>query len=166
MTSSHSENTSLSAFAIFPEPNSSKTWMDATKYVESNAPSGGTTPQWNPSMVPGKPWTDPTTGQSFTVPGNGDYVTKGRDPYGDLVALAKDLGAAGVDIDYEEMWHADKFKEGSEAGENAHRSDYSTRLSKGTGVLGGGRGKGITHAQHPLPPTSVLSHAGTLLFVC
>ena len=30
--------------------------------------------------------------------------------------LAKDLGAAGVDIDYEEMWHADTFKYGTAPG--------------------------------------------------
>ena len=101
-------------FAIFPEPSHSKTWIDATTYVESNAPSGST-PQWHPTMVPGGIWTDTATGQSFTVPGDGTYATKNRDPYADLVALAKDLSAAGVDLDYEEMWHADKFKEGSTA---------------------------------------------------
>ena len=31
-------------------------------------------------------------------------------------ALAKDLNAAGVDLDYEEMWHADYFKVGDGSG--------------------------------------------------
>ena len=33
------------------------------------------------------------------VPGSDGFVKAGRDPYEDIVLLAKDLGAAGVDID-------------------------------------------------------------------
>ena len=50
------------------------------------------------------------------MPGSGAFVTQNRNPYEDLVYLAKDLGAAGVDIDYEEFWHADTFKVGSAPG--------------------------------------------------
>ena len=32
-----------------------------------------------------------------------------QNSYQAVVQLAKDLGAAGVDLDYEEMWHADKY---------------------------------------------------------
>jgi hypothetical protein len=39
-----------------------------------------------------------------------------RDPYEDFVYLAKDLGVAGVDLDYEEFWHADYFKTGPATG--------------------------------------------------
>jgi len=50
---------------------------------------------------------------SYKVPGSAEYLTALRDPYQDLVYLAKDLGATGVDIDYEEIWHADTFKSGT-----------------------------------------------------
>jgi hypothetical protein len=33
-----------------------------------------------------------------TVPGNGYFAQQKRDPYQDLVYLAKDLGLAGIDI--------------------------------------------------------------------
>ena len=69
------------------------------------------------SLFPtGSPWTDPVTGLSVTLPGNGTFKTLGRDPYADFVSLAFDLGLSGVDVDYEEMWHADYFKAGSDAG--------------------------------------------------
>lgn len=45
-----------------------------------------------------------------TVPGSPLYVEKRRDPYRDFVLLASELSCAGVDIDYEEFWHADFFK--------------------------------------------------------
>jgi len=50
------------------------------------------------------------------VPGNTHYISAKRDPYQDLVYLAKDLGASGVDLDYEEMWHADYYKTGPSGG--------------------------------------------------
>ncbi len=53
--------------------------------------------------MPGSNWTDSKTGEQLLVPGNPMYNTLQRDPYMDLVYLAKDLGAAGVDLDYEEM---------------------------------------------------------------
>ena len=39
-----------------------------------------------------------------------------RDPYQDFVHLALDLGVDGVDIDYEEVWHADYHKTGPAGG--------------------------------------------------
>jgi hypothetical protein len=59
---------------------------------------------------------DKTKGTQVKVPGNSAFVQAGRDPYQDLVYLAKDLGASGVDVDYEEFWHADYFKTGSKPG--------------------------------------------------
>ncbi|KAG0359405.1 hypothetical protein BGZ54_009970, partial [Gamsiella multidivaricata] len=59
------------------------------------------------------------------IPGDGYFVTVNRDPYQDLVYLAKDLGVVGVDIDYEEMWHADYFKNGPSAGPwTSHQTVY------------------------------------------
>ena len=108
-----SQNTTLADFSIFPEPKS-PTFTAAMKYVAAGAPAG-TAPTFHPGIVPGQPWTDAKTGRTVTVPGNGKFSKLGTDPYADLVALAKDVGAAGVDIDYEEMWHADYFKEGAAA---------------------------------------------------
>ena len=42
--------------------------------------------------------------------GSGAFAAQGRDPYVDLVHLASEIGAAGIDLDYEEFWHADAFK--------------------------------------------------------
>jgi len=101
----------VNSFFIFPEPTFSSTWQQAVQYVASSA--GGNTPQWDTTMVPGSMWTDPKTGIQTLVPGSNYYITKKRDPYQDFVYLAKDLGVAGVDIDYEEFWHADFHKTGS-----------------------------------------------------
>lgn len=79
------------------------------------AGAGNTAPQWHPEIVPGQKYTDSKTGTATTVPGSGAFAAQGRDPYQDLVALAKDLGASGVDVDYEEFWHADTFKVGTNA---------------------------------------------------
>jgi len=106
-----SEGTTLASFFIFPEPFHSSTWQQAVQYVTSSA--GGATPQWDTTMIPGSSWTDSKTGISTQVPGNNRYVTQRRDPYQDLVYLAQDLGVAGIDIDYEEFWHADYHKTGS-----------------------------------------------------
>lgn len=65
---------------------------------------------------PGSTWTDPLTGQSSPVPGSGLFAKQGRNPYDDFVSLAKDLQVAGIDLDYEEFWHADRFKIGSAPG--------------------------------------------------
>ncbi|KAI1317636.1 hypothetical protein EDD11_008064 [Mortierella claussenii] len=109
-----SEGTVLGDFDIFPEPSNSSTWQAAQKYVTAQA--GGEAPVFHPEMVPGKTWTDPVTKISNLVPGTDYYVKQNRDPYQDLVYLAKDLGLAGVDIDYEEMWHADYYKVGPATG--------------------------------------------------
>jgi len=105
-----SEGTSLDSFSIFPEPKNSDTWAAATQYVESKA--GGKTPEWHSDMSPGESWTDSKTGTSLKVPGSSKFNDMSRDPYVDFVYLAKDLGASGVDLDYEEFWHADYFKSG------------------------------------------------------
>eukprot|EP00301_Raphidiophrys_heterophryoidea_P014878 c2334_g1_i1.p1 GENE.c2334_g1_i1~~c2334_g1_i1.p1 ORF type:complete len:556 (+),score=141.43 c2334_g1_i1:41-1669(+) len=108
-----SEGTSDADFQIFPEPSFSSTWQQAKAWVASAAP---VPPVWNEDMIPGNQYVDPKTGISTKVPGNNMYATLNRDPYQDLVYLAKDLGVAGVDIDYEEFWHADFFKTGPSTG--------------------------------------------------
>jgi len=83
--------------------------------VEAHA-SASHPPVWNYDLVPGSQWTDPKTGIKVLVPGSSYFVQQRRDPYQDLVYLAKDLGASGVDIDYEEFWHADYYKIGDAQG--------------------------------------------------
>ncbi|KAG0301731.1 hypothetical protein BGZ98_008085 [Dissophora globulifera] len=109
-----SENTVLADFDIFPEPSNSTTWKAAQTYITGKA--GGDKPVYHPEIVPGHSWTDPVNKMTNVVPGNDYFIQQGRDPYQDLVYLAKDLGLAGVDIDYEEMWHADYFKNGTSTG--------------------------------------------------
>jgi predicted nuclease of restriction endonuclease-like (RecB) superfamily len=46
----------------------------------------------------GQSWTDVNNQMVLTVPGNNYFVQQNRDPYQDLVYLAKDLGLSGVDI--------------------------------------------------------------------
>ncbi|KAG0341856.1 hypothetical protein BG000_007787, partial [Podila horticola] len=108
------ENTVLADFDIFPEPTNSTTWKAAVQYVTTGAK--GAAPVFHPEMVPGRQWTDPKTQISNLVPGNDYFIQQNRDPYQDLVYLGKDLGLAGVDIDYEEMWHADMYKDGPSTG--------------------------------------------------
>lgn len=108
-----SEGTTLDSFSIFPEPKKSAGWEAAKSYVESKA---DVTPEWHSDVAPGEAWTDSKTGTSLTVPGKKKFNDMGRDPYEDFVFLAKDLGATGVDIDYEEFWHADYFKTGKGSG--------------------------------------------------
>jgi hypothetical protein len=120
-----SENTSLTAsFSVFPEPSKAPTWQAATQYIEKWAGSQPT-PQWHPEILPGSSYTDPTSGISSIVPGDAAFAAKGSDPYVDLVQLALDLGCSGVDIDYEEMWHADSFKTGEATGPwTLHQTSY------------------------------------------
>jgi len=106
-----SEGTTLADFSIFPEPQNSATWQSAVQFVTAGAT--GAAPQWNYDMIPGRSWTDSKTGITTTVPGSDAYYTQNRDPYQDLVYLAADLGAAGIDLDYEEFWHADYYKTGT-----------------------------------------------------
>ncbi|KAF9362095.1 hypothetical protein BGX26_004180 [Mortierella sp. AD094] len=118
-----SENTVLGDFDIFPEPSNSTTWQAAQKYILAGA--GGDAPVFHPEIVPGRSWTDPRNQLTNVVPGNDYFVGQNRDPYQDLVYLAKDLGLAGVDIDYEEMWHADYFKNGTSTGPwTSHQTVY------------------------------------------
>ncbi|KAG0232346.1 hypothetical protein B0O80DRAFT_427005 [Mortierella sp. GBAus27b] len=118
-----SENTTLADFDIFPEPDHSATWKAATQYVISKA--GGDAPVFHPEMVPGKSWTDSKNQKVNVVPGNDYFIQVKRDPYQDLVYLGKELGLTGVDIDYEEMWHADYFKNGPSAGPwTSHQTVY------------------------------------------
>lgn len=46
---------------------------------------------------------DNKTSISLIVPGRSQIVTEKTDPYSDMVDLAVDLGADGVDLDYEEF---------------------------------------------------------------
>ena len=50
------------------------------------------------------------------VPGTNLPWQLKRDPYADAVQLAKELGCTGIDLDYEEMWHADLHKTGPAGG--------------------------------------------------
>lgn len=109
-----SEGTTLDSFSIFPEPKNSDSWAAATKYVEANAQ--GKTPEWHSDVAAGETWVDSKTGTSLKVPGSSKPNDMGRDPYVDFVYLAKDLEATGVDLDYEEFWHADYFKSGPATG--------------------------------------------------
>jgi hypothetical protein len=107
-----SEHTNVSAFSIFPEPKGQAGWERAKQFVSEGASAAGLPPPvWHEDMVPGEAYPDPSTGVSSTVPGSGLFHSIGRDPYEDFVYLARDLSASGVDLDYEEMWHADTFKE-------------------------------------------------------
>ncbi|ORZ04541.1 hypothetical protein BCR41DRAFT_374839 [Lobosporangium transversale] len=118
-----SENTTLADFDIFPEPSESATWKAAQQYIAAGAAAEA--PVWHPEMVPGKSWTDTKNNKVNIVPGSNYYQTVNRDPYQDLVYLAKDLGLVGVDIDYEEMWHADYFKSGPSTGPwTSHQTVY------------------------------------------
>ncbi|KAG0236499.1 hypothetical protein BGW42_003405 [Actinomortierella wolfii] len=108
------ENTVLDDFDIFPEPHNSSTFQEAVQYIKSKA--GAEAPVFHPEIIPGSTWTDPANGKVVPVPGNGYYIQVNRDPYQDFVYLAKDLGLDGIDIDYEEMWHADTFKKGASSG--------------------------------------------------
>ncbi|KAF9574508.1 hypothetical protein EC968_006313 [Mortierella alpina] len=115
------QHTTPASFDIFPEPKDSKTWIEATNYVKLKA--GAEAPVFHPEIVPGRDWTDPKTGITVRVPGSDYFAIQKRDPYQDLVYLGKDLGLAGVDIDYEEMWHADYLKTGSGPWNN-HQTVY------------------------------------------
>ncbi|KAF9361004.1 hypothetical protein BGX34_007375 [Mortierella sp. NVP85] len=105
------QHTTLADFDIFPEPSYSPTWQAAEDYVRKGAQGG--TPIFQHDMIPGRSWADPKTHITTTVPGSDYFYKQQRDPYEDLVLLAQDLGLAGVDIDYEEMWHADYYKSGT-----------------------------------------------------
>ncbi|KAI8832804.1 hypothetical protein BJ741DRAFT_650984 [Chytriomyces cf. hyalinus JEL632] len=110
-----SENTTMKDFVVFPEPDNATTW----KAVQSTIAAGakGEAIKWHPEIVGGAKFTDPVDKQTVTtVPGSNYFVTVNRDPYTDFVYLAKDLGLDGVDLDYEEMWHADTFRTGSGTG--------------------------------------------------
>lgn len=52
-------------------------------------------------QVPGRDWTDPKTNLTIRVPGSDLFVQQQSDPYGDIVDLAVDLDADGIDADYE-----------------------------------------------------------------
>ena len=110
-----SANESLFNFNMFPEPAYSPTWAAAVAYVAAGA-GGAHAPAWDPSLINGENWTDPATGVTTTVPGSGAPYALRRDPYADVVSLAADLGCGGVDLDYEEMWHADEYKYGPAGG--------------------------------------------------
>ncbi|KAJ3073066.1 hypothetical protein HDU99_002042, partial [Rhizoclosmatium hyalinum] len=78
-------------------------------------------PIWHPSLYGGEtyfdkdhPWNSTAnTTVNVTVPGDAGFHLNKRDPYEDIVHLAKDLDVTGIDLDYEEFWHADMFKAGN-----------------------------------------------------
>ncbi|KAJ3017059.1 UNVERIFIED_CONTAM: hypothetical protein HDU68_011878 [Siphonaria sp. JEL0065] len=107
-----SANTTLNDFVIFPEPSKTKTWITAQAQVVKGAK--GAAVKWNPQFIGGSTVTDGS--ESLTVPGPSFWNRKSRDPYQDFVYLAKDLGLDGVDLDYEEIWHADTFRSGAYPG--------------------------------------------------
>ena len=114
-----SEGTDLyTSFTIFPEPKGTASWDAATAEIEAGQAeqSGGVTPEWHPEVAPGATWTDANTGASVRVPGLSAWSEQGRDPYVDFVTLCAELDVSGVDLDYEEMWHADLFKLGESTG--------------------------------------------------
>ncbi len=45
----------------------------------------------------------------FLDPSDPDKTSQAKTAYGNLVKLANDLGAEGIDFDYEEVWHADQY---------------------------------------------------------
>jgi hypothetical protein len=106
------QNDTMNDFGMFPEPAFSPTWQQSIQYIQANA-GGSNAPVWDITMVPNETWTDPKTGIAVIVPGSDFWYRSQRDPYQDLVYLAKDLGLDGVDVDYEEMWHADYYKYGT-----------------------------------------------------
>jgi hypothetical protein len=110
-----SQKEGLKDFQLFPEPHHADTtqshWKAAIKKVEELATAAGMdTPVWNPDIVPGRQWTDPKTQIEVKIPGDPRFVKAKSDPYYDAVVLAKDLDLDGIDLDYEEFWHADYFK--------------------------------------------------------
>ncbi len=109
-----SSNETLNSFDIFPEPTYSPTWQQAIAYVTATA--GGGAPVWDSAIDPGQSWTDPATGLTVPVPGSSLPAQLSRDPYADVVHLAAELGATGIDLDYEEDWHADMLKGGASGG--------------------------------------------------
>eukprot|EP01063_Lacrimia_lanifica_P037658 TRINITY_DN77_c0_g1_i4.p1 TRINITY_DN77_c0_g1~~TRINITY_DN77_c0_g1_i4.p1 ORF type:complete len:542 (+),score=264.95 TRINITY_DN77_c0_g1_i4:50-1675(+) len=116
-----SENTTLASFDMFPTPAGHATWEQAKAYVQGKSPSPA--PAWNEDMVPGGKYTDSKTGVTVTLPGR--PLAAGRNPYQDFVQLAKELGVSGIDLDYEEMWHADYFKvEAPMKGQKPATGDY------------------------------------------
>jgi len=70
-------------------------------------------PSWDADIIPNHTFVDTkNNNRTIMVPGTDLYFRLDRDPYADMVSLAVDLGADGVDLDYEEFWHADYFRQG------------------------------------------------------
>lgn len=117
-----SNGDTMGSFTYFPEPGNSETYKAAMAYVKAKN-SGAV---FHPELINGKSWTDPKTGKTDILPGTGEWSALNRDPYQDFVYLAKDLGVNGVDIDYEEFWHADLYKTGSPNCEPDGCTNYQT----------------------------------------
>lgn len=111
-------NETLDNYMLFPEPSWNSTWQMAQKFVEAAVTDAIPTypkemiipPVWHPEINAGLSWYDHQAKKNVTVPGDSEYVTRQTNPYNAIVFLAIDLGARGIDLDYEEMWHADTFK--------------------------------------------------------
>jgi len=63
------ENETMNAFAIFPEPAWSATWQQAVAYVTAGS-GAAQAPVWDPTLLPGRSWTDPNTSVTVIVPGS------------------------------------------------------------------------------------------------
>jgi hypothetical protein len=105
----------LGNFQIFPEPDWSPSYKLAQLSVEGRISKNASWPaaEWHgkkSGLYPGNMWTDQNASKTILVPGDDTFVKENRDPYADFVQLATELGAAGIDLDYEEFWHADYFK--------------------------------------------------------
>jgi hypothetical protein len=105
----------LSNFQLFPEPDWSASYQEAQRFVEQLIQRNSSSPpaEWHgkaSGLYAGNMWTDNNASRTLLVPGDSTFVEEGRDPYQDFVQLATELGAAGIDLDYEEFWHADYFK--------------------------------------------------------
>ncbi|ORY37025.1 hypothetical protein BCR33DRAFT_854898 [Rhizoclosmatium globosum] len=102
----------LSDLSVFPEPNNTSSFQNAQARVASQAK--GNNVIWHPEIVGGAQYIDPADKTTVvTVPGSNLWSIQNRDPYQDFIYLAKDLGLNGVDLDYNEIWHADTFRSGS-----------------------------------------------------
>ncbi|KAJ3009414.1 UNVERIFIED_CONTAM: hypothetical protein HDU68_002712 [Siphonaria sp. JEL0065] len=110
-----SEGTTIKDFVIFPEPANHASWKAAQAQIKKGAK--GEPVKWHPEFIGGAKITDPVDKTTkITVPGSNYWSTQKRNPYQDFVYLAKDLGLDGIDLDYEEMWHADTFRKGDGLG--------------------------------------------------
>jgi len=63
-------------WCIWPTPTKTPTWKAAEAYVKSKYSAADIQ-----DLVAGTSYTDPKTGRTIDLPGTGEYVQKGTDPY-------------------------------------------------------------------------------------